>query len=126
MEWNAINLWDMEMFKSVISAGQAALKSAILINGGAAIALLAFIGSVFTTTENRDVISMLALAMYCFVGGVLSGAVASGVVYLTQFAYARKKHLLGHILNGCSWSLVISCYILFVIGSILAFKVFCA
>ena len=37
--------FDIEMFKSVIIAGQAALKSAILINGGATVALLAFIGS---------------------------------------------------------------------------------
>ncbi len=39
------NQLDLEMFRSVISAGQNAIKTAFLLNGGAAIALLAFIGS---------------------------------------------------------------------------------
>ena len=62
--------------------------------------------------------------MFCFVIGVLSGAVASGVVYMAQFVYARKKLCLGHILNGFSWVLVVLSYILFLTGVILAFKVF--
>lgn len=33
----------LEMFRSVITAGQGAIKSAFLLNGGAAVALLAFI-----------------------------------------------------------------------------------
>jgi len=123
-EWNAKNIWDMEMFKSVIIAGQAALKSAILINGGATVALLAFIGSVFKVSQNSEVVTKLSHAMFCFVIGVLSGAIASGVVYMAQFVYARKKLCLGHILNGFSWVLVVLSYILFLTGVILAFKVF--
>ena len=115
---------DIEMFKSIIIAGQASLKSAILINGGAAVALLAFTGHVFTTSQDSEVTAKLACAMAYFVGGVISGAVASGLVYVSQFVYARKKLCLGHILNGISWLLVISCYIFFVIGSVLAFRVF--
>lgn len=113
-----------EMFKSVIIAGQAALKSAILINGGAAVALLAFIGSVFKVSQNNEVVTTLSHAMFCFVIGVLSGAIASGVVYITQFVYARDKLRLGHILNGFSWVLVVLSYILFLTGVVLAFKIF--
>ncbi len=36
--------WEVEMFRSVIEAGLSALKTFVLINGGAAIALLAFAG----------------------------------------------------------------------------------
>ena len=115
---------DIEMFKSVIIAGQAALKSAILINGGATVALLAFIGSVFKVSQNSEVVTKLSHAMFCFVIGVLSGAVASSVVYIAQFVYAREKLCLGHILNGFSWVLVVLSYILFLTGVILAFKVF--
>jgi hypothetical protein len=124
IEWNTKNLWNMEMFKAGNVSGQAALKSAILINGGAAVALLAFIGSIFTASENREIVIKLAGAMSYFVWGVLSGAIASGVVYVGQFVYACEKRLAGYILNGLSWLLVISCYILFVIGVVLAFKVF--
>jgi len=123
-DWNAKNIWNIEMFKAVIMAGQAAIKSAILINGGAAVALLAFTGHVFTTSQDSEVTAKLACAMAYFVGGIVSGAVASGVVYLTQFMYAYDKRAFGHILNGISWLLVISCYILFVIGVVLAFRVF--
>lgn len=42
--YNAQQHQAVEIFKSVISYGTATLKSAILINGGAAVALLAFIG----------------------------------------------------------------------------------
>ena len=115
---------DIEMFKSVIISGQAALKSAILINGGATVALLAFIGSVFKVSQNSEVVTKLSHAMFCFVIGVLSGAIASGVVYIAQFVYAREKLCLGHILNGFSWFLVVLSYILFLTGVILAFKVF--
>lgn len=38
-----VNASNLEMFKSVITAGQSAMRSAFLLNGGAAIALLAFI-----------------------------------------------------------------------------------
>ena len=45
-EVSAINV---EGFKSVILAGQSALRSALLVNGGAAVALLAFIGKLSAT-----------------------------------------------------------------------------
>lgn len=113
----------VESFKVVNMAGQAAIKSAILINGGAAVALLAFTGHVFTTSQDSEVTAKLACAMAFFVGGILFGAVASGVVYLGLFVYKYYKRA-GHVLNGISWLLVISCYILFVIGAVLAFRVF--
>lgn len=116
--------FETEMFKSVIIAGQAALKSAILINGGATVALLAFIGNIFEVSQNSEVVTKLSYAMFCFAIGVLSGAIASSVVYMAQFVGAYKKLCLGHILNGFSWVLVILSYILFFIGVILTVKVF--
>jgi hypothetical protein len=37
----------IELFRSVISSGQHALKTSILVNGGAAVALLAFVSNVW-------------------------------------------------------------------------------
>ena len=34
----------LEMFRSVITTGQSALKATMLLNGGAAVAMLAFVG----------------------------------------------------------------------------------
>ena len=114
----------IEMFKAVNTAGQAALKSAILINGGAAIALLAFIGSIFKVSPDSEVITKLSPAMIYFVIGVLSGAVASGTTYISQFLYGYEKRCWGHIINGLAWLLVILSYILFLAGFILAYRVF--
>ena len=120
-QYSAERAQDIELFKAVILSGQAALKSAILINGGAAVALLAFIGSVFKSSPNSVVITKLSCAMVYFVIGVLSGAVASGTAYISQFfyAYGKKCRCWGHIINGFTWFLVIVSYISFLLGIIL-------
>ena len=127
-QYDAEQAQDRELFRSVITSGQAALKSAILINGGAVVALLAFIGGVFKnlseSSSDSEVISKLSYAMIYFVAGVLSGAVASGITYLAQYAYAFKKWCIGHILTGVIVLLVFGCYILFVVGVTLAYEVF--
>jgi hypothetical protein len=122
--WKTKNIWSIEFYKSGNMAGQAALKSAILINGGAAVALLAFIGGIFNASQNCEIITQLSNAMFYFVAGVLIGAIATGIVYIGQFVIAYEKFRLSLILNFFSWALVISCYILFLAGVIIAFKVF--
>ena len=47
-----ITAHDIEMFKSVITAGQSALKSSMVVNGGAAAALLAFTGKIWETNTS--------------------------------------------------------------------------
>jgi hypothetical protein len=49
----------IEHFKSVISMAELALKSSILINGGASIALLTFIGNVKTIIRDMHRNSIL-------------------------------------------------------------------
>jgi hypothetical protein len=85
---NAQVTWNQEMFKSVISAGQVALRSVILINGGAAVALLAFIGSIWDkSTIDNLTIKKLLISMAGFVLGVLLGGVAASLTYLVQLLY---------------------------------------
>ena len=48
----------LEMFRSVITAGQNAIKTSLLMNGGATIALLAFLGKL--TTENPSKLSIFS------------------------------------------------------------------
>lgn len=78
----------LEMFKSVIEAGLNALKSAIIINGGAAVALLAFIGGIVkTTSENHVSISCIGQALLIFTIGVGLAGTATGLRYITQWLY---------------------------------------
>jgi hypothetical protein len=78
-----------ELFKSVVLAAQNALKSAILINGAAAVALLAFIGNVWKAGGSPLLIA-IAGALYWFVIGVLLDAVSTAFFYFTQWSCAMS------------------------------------
>lgn len=119
----AQNQSDLELFKSIVTAGQAALKTTILINGGAAVALLAFIGKLYTT-QSKELIPLLAVSLVCYVYGVLCGSLATGFTYLTQFLHLRKIPKLGATANILSNLCVIGSYILFAVGSWQAYQIF--
>lgn len=87
-----------ELFKSVILTGQNALKSAVLINGGAAVALLAFIGHVWKAADGDSaLLKLLAAPLVSFVAGVLLAAVAAGTTYLSQLCYASHAESRGGV-----------------------------
>lgn len=69
----------LEHFKSVITMAELALKNAILVNGGAAIALLTFIGN----TKPADH-KLIVVSLFLFAFGVLLGALAIFFAYLAQ------------------------------------------
>jgi len=66
-------------FHAVVTIGQGALKSGALINGGACVALLAFIGNILT--KDASMISGLSTALLIFGGGLFFAAAASGTTY---------------------------------------------
>jgi hypothetical protein len=73
-EFKADLLWQAgrtELFKSVILTAENALKSTILINGAATVALLAFIGNVWKA-DGSPLLIAIAGALYWFVIGVCS------------------------------------------------------
>jgi hypothetical protein len=117
MEWyKAQRQFDLEMFKSVIQSGQTALRASFLINGGAAIALLAFIGNIWNKTQNITVIKSLAISLCVFSTGVLFVALSTGMTYLTQNAYAYNWNKTGTTINIISILFVILSYITFIFG----------
>jgi hypothetical protein len=86
-EHKNIHAQGIEMFRSVIQAGQSALRTAFLMNGGASVALLAFIGHLSSVAPQK--VRLLAPSLVVFVSGVLVAALASGVTYLSQWFYAQ-------------------------------------
>ncbi len=107
----------VEMFRSVITAGQNALRTAFLMNGGAAVAMLAFIGHLATKTPDK--VSLFACCLAIFVSGVLISVVASGSTYLSQWFYLgaeQWKQKAGFALNVVSIILAILSYIVFACG----------
>jgi hypothetical protein len=127
-ECNAIRENFKLKFQATVQSGQAALKSAFLINGGAAVALLAFIGNVWTKIQAN--VTGLGFPLLLYVFGVLFPAVASGLTYLCQYQYAKSDEDNDHFarsarkINCVSIIFVILSYIFFAIASYLAYRCF--
>lgn len=106
---------DLEMFKSVITSGQNALRTAFLLNGGAAVAILAFLGKL--SDHHTDKIPLFASSLIIFVSGVLAIAIASGFTYLSQWIYAESgkwQYSTGLTFNILAIILGLSSYGLFI------------
>lgn len=116
---------DLEMFRTVIQSGQNAVKTALLMNGGASVALLAFIGKL--TEEQQSRIPPFADALAIFVAGVFTIVVASGSTYLSQWFYAESetwKERTGLGFNLLSILLGLTSYGFFVWGMRTAYAAF--
>lgn len=107
----------VEMFKSVVNAGQSALKASMVINGGGAAALLAFTGKIWETTTSALVANSLTCSILIFCLGVLSAALATGTTYLSQYAYSGDWFKTGHSFNVLSISAILGSYALFGYGA---------
>jgi CHASE3 domain sensor protein len=132
-QYNALREASRESFRSVIQAGQAALKSAILINGGGAFALLAFLGHIWSTRPPGSMVALLPYSLLMFAFGVLFSAIASGTTYLSQSYYGRSTNELdksqkqryitvGNYINKLTIFIVIISYLLFLIAVFIAFN----
>jgi len=119
----------LEEWRTIIAAGRRAVKSALLLNGGAAAALLAFIGHLATAQPStalptHPAIRSLGLSLLIYVAGLLSTAVSYGAVYVGQTRYFIGKLVAGHVFNFISIGLVILSYVLFAWASLWAYGVF--
>lgn len=108
---------NIEMLRSVMMYGSEALKSAILINGGAAVALLAFIGNIWTRGIVPTAVIPLTNALYYFTEGTVSAAVGVGLTYFTQYFYSIDKNKVGAVFHGLSIATVVLAYIFFYQGA---------
>ncbi|MHC1727421.1 MAG: hypothetical protein AB9866_15695 [Syntrophobacteraceae bacterium] len=120
-----------EMIKAVVLTGQAALKSAILINGGATVAVLSLIGSLLIKAPEGKLILVhdLAASAFAFAVGVLLSAIASGTTYLSTFCISELggktwQMTAAMIINGTTWALVIASYAAFLWGAIHMYSLF--
>ncbi len=73
--------------RAAVDIGLTALKTALLINGGAVVALLAFAGQLWNQ-EGERMASMLDASVF-FLWGLIAAAFAAGVAYLYQSLHSR-------------------------------------
>jgi hypothetical protein len=85
----------LEAVKAGNASGLEALKAATFINGGAAVAMLAFVGHLASIHASSTTINGFGSPLMLFVMGVLFGVTAIGVTYLTHGANlaAMKREL---------------------------------
>lgn len=116
-----------ENFKAVIAMGQNAIKSALLVNAGAAVAVLAFMGK-----GGAFIFPGLYEALLRFSLGVFCSIVAGGTAYLSQTAFAlfvdwrepAKNSFVGLAMQGLSCLLIAAAYLFFLWGIFLAYSIF--
>lgn len=80
---------ELEHFRSVITSGQGAIKSSFLLNGGGAVAMLAFTGHL--AQFNAGKVADFGACILPFAFGVLAISVTSGLTYLSQWFYASSR-----------------------------------
>lgn len=81
----------IDLFKHMndktVEAGALFLRTAILVNGGACIAVLGFVASIVKEdTDYIGLVSGVADALMYFAWGVLAGLAAIGLTYVTNYA----------------------------------------
>jgi hypothetical protein len=121
-----------ETYKGLIALGQGALKIAAVINGGAAVAFLAFIGKFYNGEIGTSVNLYWALRvpMIMFISGLTAVGIASATAYLMQLVLFNEE--MGRSHQVPRWQrghqrwltltvlLVIGSYLLFAIGAVMA------
>lgn len=87
----------IETFKSLVTLATEGLKTLVLINGGAVVALLAYLGQVH---GDSDLGHRVAWPMILFATGLVAAGTAFGTAYMTQLhLYQESVHDIqeGHV-----------------------------
>lgn len=93
-----MELWKearVEMMRAVISFGQGAIRSLVLVNGGAAIAVMTFLGN-FSDRNEVDT-EFLAHSLLMFSLGVVAASIVAGFAYVTQYLYDNSAGRLSRV-----------------------------
>jgi hypothetical protein len=94
MQLSVSSASSLEMFKAVIEAGQTALKSSIVINGGAAAALIALMSEGLKAngiSNTGSLLSSLGYGWLFFMFGLGCAGTATAARYLSQAFYAEAQ-----------------------------------
>ena len=110
-----------ETYKSLITISIEGFKFCALANGGAVVAILAYLGNVASKTACR--LPDMNSAMYGFLGGLVACGLAMIFSYLTQLQlYQENKPHVGYL--KCAIGLVALSVFGFAWGSLAALKAF--
>ncbi len=112
-QYEAQHRSNIEAFKATVESGREALNALVLINGGAVVALLGFVGAMAAKSNGMAVADAMRAPLLRFGTGVLLGALSFAARYFSQALYALERDKLGHLFNGIAISLAVAGYIVF-------------
>ena len=78
-----VAIWN-EAMRPILEHAQAALKGGMLINGGGAVALLAFLGSVWSQQFAEQAIDSLSAGLIIFSFGVVVGGLGMALIFFAN------------------------------------------
>lgn len=114
----------IEMFKAVIESGREALNALVLVNGGAVIALLGFMGATLSKGLPQALGLSLTVPLLQFGLGVLMGAVGFAARYFSQACYSAQKEKWGDAFKIVAILVALAGYGLFGCGIYGAYRAF--
>jgi len=104
----------LESFKATIQLAVSLLKTIMLLNGAAAVAILSFIGNY----KNELNVQFIKLSLLVYVLGVLLSACAYGLAYLSQYHYTYSPDKVGDSYRRKTMIVVLGSMLYFIVGSI--------
>lgn len=87
--------WQLKMFESVIASGQGATRTALLINGGATAAMLAFVARLIIGNKDGQLLVLIKQSVFplaCYAWGLGFAAVLAGLVYVNQVVFEMEQN----------------------------------
>lgn len=86
-----------EMFRAALEFARMGLRAAFLLNGGAIVGILTFLGNVFQYPAAAPLLRSAKEALPCFIVGVFLAALSLAIAFLAQeqFYDAKAMRLLG-------------------------------
>ena len=109
-----------ESFKATIQLAISLLKTIMLLNGAAAVAILSFIGNY----KNKLNIDFITNSLLIYVVGVLLSAIAYGLSYLAQYHYTYSPASVGDTYRRKVIIVVIGSMLYFMAGSLCFYLAF--
>ncbi|WP_074875474.1 hypothetical protein [Pseudomonas frederiksbergensis] len=132
VDWQNNNQRDheslLEMLRATIATSHLAIKSALIINGGAAVAFLAFLGTAWSRFSGATVKGLLAVSLEHFVIGVMFTGLGACLAYVCQAAFGgefgKQSKNIGEILRWVAVLLILGSFWKFYEGCMAALQAF--
>ena len=86
----SLNEHQHETYKSMVTISVEAMKFSALANGGAAVALLAYLGNVISKGP-ENLVPDMSTAMFWFVAGLMCSGLLIAAAYLTQLSLFNES-----------------------------------